>query len=335
MMPLSTSMTLPLTRAAGMGFRHPLKRDVLYCSVSERLRESARAASEKFSRLNACAGAGVPPDAMWHVQYRSQRIAEKCLTLLQNLRRQHGGSGESGTADAPPTLLDSNGLRLQCTFNEGLADEDAFRALARDIAAQETGAVVRVEKGLKKLAQTYTQLFDPSLITALLPGVGGDVPPQWQKEMLTSHHAIMEFLRLFVSLCSSEKPTVSYADYPVHKVEIRDTSSIIVDGAAMNFNAARKAALFTLAILGTDNITVEAFARLYDNYLTGNTKFVNYSKVFAQAMQGLRKSLVHIEVVNVRPNYRKVIGLSIDSKVSSHELKKWIGGRKPKDDASG
>ena len=127
-------------------------------------------------------------------------------------------------------------------------------------------------------AVTYTQLFDPALFVSITIDathdgeIATDQTVSWVQHVVEALGSMTSFLRLFVSLCSSQKLTECVTASPRHTVEVVDLTTIIVDGARISFNAPRMAALFTLAVIGTETVPVEAFARLYDNYLTGSTE---------------------------------------------------------------
>jgi hypothetical protein len=293
----------------------PETRATLYCSVSERLKDAAQKASDVFIHLAEQAAAEPSWHSAWQVQYRSKRAAEKAADILRALRRQAGNDG-SGAVNPLQAPVDSDGARLQCTVGEYLAN----------------GAVVKVEKHLKKLSQMYTQLFEPSHITED-PEIGVASragAPMLRNDVAVSHHVVIDFLRLFVSLCSSEKPAATYSDHPQHQVTIEDLSTIVVDGVPMNFHIARKAALFTIAILGTGDVSVEEFTRFYNGDTSGDRAAINYSNVFGQAMHGLGKSLVYLRVLKPIPRRRIIRGLIINSHLDDRSLAEWLQEWRPR-----
>ncbi len=336
MKPQVAAHPLPLVSALGLRILRRKTRDILYCSVSERLMEYALAIVSAVVQLHKRDSIDEAGPVRCNVRYRSARFAAKNCLTLQLFRRQRAPD-ERSAVDAQPGLVDSSGLRLQCTLEDLLPYGD-FRSLAKDVAESEVGTTIVVEKRLKNVAATYNQLFDPSLVVGITIDAGhnGKVARNetgsWMRRVVVEHQGMVDFLRLFVSLCSSEKPPENFTVHPLHTVEIVDLSTIIVDGVRVHFNAPRRAALFTLAVTGTETVPVEVFARLYDNYLTGNTEVANYWKIFTQAMQGLQKSLPFLRVVRVRPNHRTIFGLSIRSAVVRRHLEEWLGGRRQKVD---
>ena len=329
----STSPPAPPPRS---GTRPRKTRDTLYCSVSARLMECALTVTEAMAQSLPTDDIDEAGTVGCNVLYRSARVAAKSCSTLKAFRQQRS-TNEGSTEDARPALVDSSGSRLQCTLEDLLPYGD-FRALAQDVTLAAVGTALMVEKRLKKLATTYTQLFDPSTVVNVTVdaarGVGAvrSETMSWTRRVVEDHGNLVDFLRLFLSLCSSEKPPEGFADHPQHAVKIIDLATVSVDGVRVPFNEPRKAALFTLVVTGTENIHVETFARVYDNYLTGNDKPANFWKTFAQAMQGLQKSLPFLRVVKERPNHRTILGLSVKSAVDPNELEKWLRGRKQKID---
>ena len=323
---------LPLpTPGSFVSSREP--RGIVYCSVSARLLESALAVVDAVLQTHDMDDARA---IRCDVRYRSSRIAAKSCSTLQAFRRQRS-IGEGITVNAQPALVNSSDSRLQCTLEDLLPYGD-FRPLAQQVSEAEVFTTITVEKRLKNVAVTYNQLFDPSLVL----GITIDVAPGTEiprietrarlRRVIEDHGSMVDFLRLFVSLCSSAKPPEDFTANPQHNVEIVDLATTVVDGVRVPLNAPRRAALFALAVIGTENVSVEAFARVYDSYLTGNTNAVNYWKTFAQAMRGLQKSLPFLRVVKVRPNHRTILGLNVKSAVAPNELEKWLRGRRQKVD---
>lgn len=307
-------------------------RGIVYCSVSARLMECALTVADAVAQSHHGDGIDAASTITYNVHYRSARIAARSCSTLQAFRRQRS-TGGGGTVDAQPARVDSTGLRLQCTL-EDLLPYDDFRALAQDVAAIEVGTTITVEKWLKKLAVTYIQIFDPAIVVNITfhavedAEIARSETGSLGQNVLEDHRNFVDFSRLFVSLCSTEKPAESFISRPQHIVEIVDLATIIVDGARVSINAPRRAALFTLVVFGTENLSVEQFARAYTGYLTWTTNAVNYSNIFAQAMQGLQKSLPFLRVVKVQPSHRNVHGLSVKSAVAGYELEKWLRGRR-------
>lgn len=305
---------------------------VVYCSVSARLKGCALTVADAVALSHHGGCLDNADRVICNVRYRSARIAARSCSTLQVFRRQCS-TGEGGAVDAQPALVDSSGMRLQCTRADLLPNGD-FRPLAQELAAVEVGTVIPFEKRLKNLAARYSQLFDPSLVVGITIDAVRDVniarneASSWVQRGVEDHRNLVDFSRLFVSLCSTEKPAESFISRPQHIVEIVDLATIIVNGARVSINAPRRAALFTLVVFGTENLSVEQFARVYTGYLTRTTNAVNYSNIFAQAMQGLQKSLPFLRVVKVQPSHRTILGLSVTSAVAPGYLEDWLRGRR-------
>lgn len=301
-------------------------RHLLYCSISTRLLEAAGKVSDAPAGLGVLNTLDQAIAARCNVCYKTAPVAAKSCSLLHEFRRQ-SHTDEGTTVDAAPALVDSTGLRLQCGLEDLLPYRD-FRALAQNVAVAEVGTTLVVEKRLKKLASTYVQLFDPAHVANIIIHAERDVASV--RRVLEERGNMRDFLLLFTSLCSSDKPAQSLTTQPLHNVKIADLSTTIVDGASMYFNAARKAALYTLALLGTDNVSVEAFARRYGNYPPTNIRTVNYCNIFAQAMSGLHKSLPFLQVVKASPHHRTIPGLSITVTLAPRQIGEWLLGRHQK-----
>lgn len=327
-----TPPTLPSLPTAGSFISSRETRGIVYCSVSARLMECALTVADAVALSHHGGCLDDADRVICNVRYRSARIASRSGSTLQALRRPRA-TGEGSTANAQPALVDSSGLRVQCTLEDLLPYGD-FRALAQDVSEAEVGTTITVEKRLKNLAVTYNQLFDSSLVVGITIDVarGTEIPRietrARLRRVIENHGNMVDFLRLFVSLCSSAKPPEDFATNPQHNVEIVDLATTVVDGVRVTLNAPRRAALFALVVIGTENVSVEAFARIYDSYLTGNTNAANYWKTFAQAMQGLQKSLPFLRVIKVRPNHRTILGLGVKSAVAPYELEMWLRGRR-------
>ena len=243
-------------------------RETVYCSVSTRLLESALSVVDAVLQTHELDDARA---SRCDVRYRSSRIAAKSCLTLQAFRRQRA-TNEGGAVDAQPAMMDSSGLRLQCSLEELLPYGD-FRALAQDVSEAEVGTTITVEKRLKNLAVTYNQLFDPSLVVGITIGAARDATiaraeaGSWVRRVIEDHGSMVDLLRLFVSLCSSEKPSESFISRPQHIVEIVDLATIIIDGVRVPINTPRRAALFTLAVTGIESASVEAFARACSRYI--------------------------------------------------------------------
>jgi hypothetical protein len=255
------------------------------------------------------------------IHYKSRKIAEDRAKLLRDLQLQKAEGVERPADDTVyKDLLVEETACLYCSIGELLANEADIYALATQIADATPGSSLQVEKRVRKLARAFLALFDGNLkIDALAGHESGEVTSaalDWGGEVLRRHLKLMGFLRLFDSRCTAEEPEPKAYCGPVHTVHIFDLNTIHVDGTALKLNSARKAALFVLAIIGTEAVSIESFANLYGGKSTGP----NYAKTFQQAMLGLKRCLPHLTVTKPGLRIRAVTGLELTCVVSREEL---------------
>lgn len=303
-----------------------------HCSISAELKTAAIGALNTFEWLHS-----EMEDHDWRdeclVQYKSRTVAENQAKGLRNIHVQKYEGVERPADDvAYRDLLIEKSTWLHCSVGELLANEPDLHLLAHTIAKSAVGDSIPIEKRLPKLARALRTLFDGAQKIDAVAGYEADevtlTVRTWGEEVLRRHKSMMEFLRLFDSRCSAAPPKAKSYDGPVHAVHIADLNTVIVDGVHLNLNRARKAALFSLTVLGTDAISIEDFARLYDDDLYRRPqKVVNHANIFSQAITGLRKSLPHIVVEKPEPRLRTVFALSLTCDVPNAELRPWLNER--------
>jgi hypothetical protein len=267
------------------------------------------------------------------IQYKSRQVVEERAKLLRDLRLQKEEGIERSTDDVTfQDLLVGKTSGLQYSIGELLAAEPDIYTLASQIAETLPGAALAIEKRVRKLAKAIVKLFDGSVkIDALAGYEFAEVTKSaqdWANEVLQHHRGLIVFLCLFDSRCSAEAPQEKAYDGPVHTVHIEDLNTILVDGAPLPMNRARKGALFALAIMGTSDISVEGFARLYNDELYRHPgTAANYANIFLQAISGLRKSLPHLAFVRSQPHLRSINGLMLTCAVARDALEWWLRHR--------
>ena len=303
-----------------------------YCTITTDLRASALQALHTFTWLHDVMNEqGWKDDA--HIRFKSRKVAEDRAKLLRDLHLQKQDGVERPANDAVyQDLLVERTPWLRCSIGELLANEADVYALAQSIVNAGAGESVRVANRVRKLVKTILALFkdvqalDP--IAAYEPDEVTAAAQTWSDEVLRRHELIMDFLRLFDSRCATEPPKAKTYDGPVHIVHIADLSTMIVDGAPVTLNRAKKAALFTLAVLGCDEISVEEFARLYDDDLYRHPgKVKNFATICAQALTGLKKALPHLTVTKPDLKLRTISGIELTCDLRQHDLREWLNTR--------
>ena len=304
----------------------------VYCTITTDLRESAIQVLNTFTWLHdAMNEQGWMDNA--HIRFKSRKVAEDRAKLLRDLHLQQQDGVERPANDVVyQDLLVERTAWLRCSIGELLAHEADIYALAQSIVNAAAGESVRVANRVRKLAKTILALFkdvqaiDP--IAAYEPDEVTAATQAWSDEVLRRHELMIDFLRLFDSRCAAEPPKAKSYDGPVHVVHIEDLSTMNVDGAPVNLNRAKKAALFTLAVLGFDEISVEEFARLYDDDLYRHPgKSKNFANICAQALTGLKKALPHLTVTKPDLKLRTISGIEPTCDVRHHDLREWLNTR--------
>ena len=304
----------------------------VFCSLTTQLKDASVAASNAFVWLQA-----EMENHQWrdecHLHYKTRTVAEERAKLLRDLRLQKEEGVERAADDQTyGDLLVGHSTCVRCSIVELFACEADICALATGISDADAGATISIQKRVRQLARAYLKLFDAvekvDAIAGYEPAEVTNAHRSWCADALQRHGEIKAFLRLFDSRCNVHKPVMKLNDGPIHVVHIEDLSTVFVDGAPLKMNRARTGALFTLAVLGTDAISVQEFAVLYNDDLHRNKhKAVNHAKIFQQALDGLRKSMPHLTVIKPEPHLRTVGGLALTTDVSRTDLTTWLHGR--------
>lgn len=318
-------------------YRNPKSPDVggnqvCYCSVTENLKAAAVSVLNAFVWVQAEMDEHTWKDEVL-IRYQSRAIAEDRAKTLRGMQFQKLELAEHPEDDTSHlNLLVSNSAWLRCSIGELVASESDVHTLATQIVQSQAGQTISVGKRVQKLVERYLDLFEGHIDVDPLGGYEAeDLTAEvetWGEAVLDRFETIWQFLKLFLSRCSATVPTTQRAPGPVHTVHIVDLSTIQVDGTLLPLNSAKKAALFSLAALGVENIAIEEFARLYNDDLHRHPdRAANFANVTQQALDGLHQSLPHLTVEIPKVKRRTISGVTISSNVPIADLKEWLNSR--------
>ncbi|MHA3771602.1 hypothetical protein ACXR0O_08705 [Verrucomicrobiota bacterium sgz303538] len=298
-------------------------RDRIYLVRTEELATAAQRAIAAINELRELQDSGPCLDEC-HVQYQSRSHARDAAQLLNNqLRSMLGVRSLSYSGDWKERFVAHTTLRL--SWGEWIGAAVAFDQLATEVLTANLSQVVISSSQVHHFAKCYLKLFS---------GIAAADPlalysPQEAKEHLsgldtrlwTYHENVTGFLRLVVSSAKLRRPTANEAgDSSIHRVIIHDVDSIEIDGIKVSMNRARRRALFTLKVLGTESFSDKEFAMLCNQ--TSNTP--NPPNTVRDALQGLKKSLPNLFFFKCEMYLRTVQGVEINSRLSDSQLRKLI-----------
>lgn len=309
-------------------------RHLVYVLVEGNIKAAALEAVSALTRLDALGQSYGCEFPSCSVHYRNRALAEKNAKRLRDLdlQKNHGVHIDT-TDEAFRDLICDSGDMLRLHYTTFLVNEPDVHTLLAGVISTEIGRVFTLNRRQKQLTSKYCSVFLPASIQEIdaMPDIPvierGQEAAELAGAMEIAHHKIVAFLQLLLNRCLDARPLDATTPTKIHVCQISSDLDVTIDGNEIHLNEARRASLLALAILGTEKISLKAFAELYCCVPIRN-RTVNLPNVFAKATNWICGFAPSFEIRKTDFRNRQLVGLTFACEASPQGMQDFLDGRR-------